>query len=398
MSEKDSTGIAVFGDFAFDLASRELKKFGTRLRLEDKPAQLLCLLLENRPNLLTRAQLHASLWPDDVHLDRDHGVNKCVNQLRLMLGDDPTEPRFIETLRGRGYRFIGDVHFVTGAINGRANDVQPYAEPDGQSLTQVAETSQVQSVGDRAAVESAPWHRFHWRTVVTLAAVLLACLVLRWFWVRKSAAVHPAAQPAIKSVVIGTDGAIDPPDNGFQAHYYGHFTFKPLVNRSTGGADRIETEADQMGYFYRSLTPAEKQFVLQRDWKLTCICAVKQGAVHANVDFGAIPGIPRFDIELLQDGDRFYVALTKVISPAFQPENEFEFPGAGDTEHPHTFELRYDHKIRAASLWIDGDLKVPVYHGVQQFREDRGLIFGVLPYRDSPMGVGVFRAVRFEAY
>ena len=398
MSENDSTGIVVFGDFAFDLTSRELKKLGTRLRLEDKPAQLLCLLLENRPNLLTRAQLHASLWPDGVHLDRDHGVNKCVNQLRLMLGDDPTEPRFIETLRGRGYRFIGDVHFVTGAINGRANEIQPHAQPASQSPTQVAETSRVSNDGDRAAIESAPQHRFHGRAVATLAVVLLACVAIRGLWLRKSRNVQTSAQPAIKSVVIGTDGAIDPPDNGFQPHYYGHFTFKPLVNRSAGGVDRIETATDQMGYFYRSLTPGEKKFVLQRDWKLTCICAVKQGAAHANIDFGAIPGIPRFDIELLQDGDRYFVALTKEISPAFQAESEFEFAGAGDTEHPHSYELRYDHTSRTASLWVDGELKVPVYHGVRQFREDRGLIFGVLPYRDSPMGVGVFRAVRFEAY
>ncbi len=389
MSEKNSASIVRFGDFEFDPRTRELRKFGTRLRIEDKPAQLLCLLVEAAPNLITRTELHARLWPEGVHVDREHGLNKCANQLRLVLGDDPLRPRFIETLRGRGYRFVAE-------LKSKAETPQVLAEElRGEPYPAASQTPlPVPRIQSRSVVIAA-----------TLLLVIAGSAVIRGSRIsllnKTAPNNHPSTSdvsaPTITSVVIGTSGGIDPPDNGFKTHVIGKFHFKPVRNRIKGGVDGIETTTDDQGYFYRPLTASEKEFALQRDWRLICVCALKQGSASSTIDFGREHGVPRFDIELLKEGNRYYVALTKEISPQLVWEQKIEFAGVADVENPHTYELRYDHKARTASLWIDGILTVSNYRGHSQFVEDRGLTFGSFAYLDSDIGVGVFKSVSFEA-
>ena len=103
--------VAVFGPYRFDLASSELQKNGVRVRLEDKPARVLTILLERPGEPVSREELRSQLWPDGVHVDFDHGLNKCVNKLRAALGDDSEKPRYVGTLSRRGYRFIASVDF-----------------------------------------------------------------------------------------------------------------------------------------------------------------------------------------------------------------------------------------------------------------------------------------------
>src|SRR6202012_3641382 len=78
-------------------------------------------------------------------------------------------------------------------------------------------------------------------------------------------------------------------------------------------------------------------------------------------------------------------------------EKKIQFAGVADVEHPHTYELRYNHATHTASLWIDGKLAASDYHGHRQFRENRGILFGAVAYLDAAAGIGVFRSVRFEA-
>ena len=99
--------VVVFGSFQFRVTSKELRKGGVRIRLEDKPASLLAILLENPGKLLSREELHSRLWAEGIHVDFEHGLNKTVNKLRAALHDDAEQPRYIETLSRRGYRFIG---------------------------------------------------------------------------------------------------------------------------------------------------------------------------------------------------------------------------------------------------------------------------------------------------
>jgi eukaryotic-like serine/threonine-protein kinase len=98
-----------FGAFEVDLRSGELYKHGIRLKLQEQPFQLLALLLEHSGDLVTREELRQKLWPGDTYVDFDTGLNSAIKKLRDVLGDSAEEPRYIETLPRRGYRFIAQL-------------------------------------------------------------------------------------------------------------------------------------------------------------------------------------------------------------------------------------------------------------------------------------------------
>ena len=98
-----------FGAFEVDMRSGELYKHGIRLKLQDQPFQVLALLLEHPGGMVTRDELRQKLWPADTFVDFDTGLNSAIKRLRDVLGDSAEEPRYIETLPRRGYRFIAPV-------------------------------------------------------------------------------------------------------------------------------------------------------------------------------------------------------------------------------------------------------------------------------------------------
>ncbi len=101
-----------FGVFEVDLATGELRRRGIRVKLHSQPFQLLFLLLERPGEVLTREEICRELWPDDTFVDYEHGVNSAVNRLREALGDTASNPRFVETLARRGYRFLVPVERI----------------------------------------------------------------------------------------------------------------------------------------------------------------------------------------------------------------------------------------------------------------------------------------------
>ncbi len=102
-----------FGPFEVDLATRELSKSGTRIRLSGQPFAILAALLEHPGELVTRDQLRKRIWSEDTFVDFSHGLNAAVNKLREALCDSADEPRYIETLPRRGYRFIAPVEEIS---------------------------------------------------------------------------------------------------------------------------------------------------------------------------------------------------------------------------------------------------------------------------------------------
>jgi DNA-binding winged helix-turn-helix (wHTH) protein/tetratricopeptide (TPR) repeat protein len=98
-----------FGAFEVDLRSGEVHKHGIRLKLQDQPFQVLAVLLEHSGDLVTREELRQKLWPADTFVGFDTGLNSAIKKLRDVLGDSAEEPRYIETLPRRGYRFIARV-------------------------------------------------------------------------------------------------------------------------------------------------------------------------------------------------------------------------------------------------------------------------------------------------
>ena len=104
-----------FAVFEADLALGELTRLGRRVALQEQPFRVLAMLLQKPGELVTRETLRRELWPQAI-VDFDHGVNKAISKIRDALGDSPENPRFVETIPGRGYRFLADVKPIEPAV------------------------------------------------------------------------------------------------------------------------------------------------------------------------------------------------------------------------------------------------------------------------------------------
>src|SRR5215216_2311799 len=110
-----------FGLFEADSRTGELRKQGRPLKARGRPFDILLLLLRRPGDVVTRDELRQNLWPADTFVDFDHGLNSAVNRLREALGDSSENPRFVETLPKRGYRFVAPVETVVPAATAPAN-------------------------------------------------------------------------------------------------------------------------------------------------------------------------------------------------------------------------------------------------------------------------------------
>src|SRR5215470_7405751 len=120
------TRVVRFGSFQLDLKTQELRRNGIRVRIPDQSIQVLAILLEQSGEVVTRAELQQRLWPNGTIVEFEHGINSVINRLRQALGDSPDEPRFIETLPRRGYRFLVPVEKFASAIQGASIAVLPF--------------------------------------------------------------------------------------------------------------------------------------------------------------------------------------------------------------------------------------------------------------------------------
>jgi TolB-like protein/DNA-binding winged helix-turn-helix (wHTH) protein len=109
VEEAYSPRLIRFGTFEVDLQAQELRKGGLKLKLTGQPFQVLAILLEHPGQVVTREELQKRLWPD-TFVDVDHNLNTAINRIREALGDSRDNPRFVETLSRRGYRFTGELN------------------------------------------------------------------------------------------------------------------------------------------------------------------------------------------------------------------------------------------------------------------------------------------------
>ncbi len=105
-----------FGVFEANAATGELRKQGMHVRINAQPFQLLCMLLDRPREVVTREEIARELWPDGTFVDFEHGVNSTINRIREALGDSAANPRFIETLARRGYRFVASVERIGAGL------------------------------------------------------------------------------------------------------------------------------------------------------------------------------------------------------------------------------------------------------------------------------------------
>ena len=105
-----------FGVFEADEAQGELRKHGLRIKLHAQPFQVLVMLLERPSELVTREDMRQRLWGQDTFVDFDHGLNSAVNKIREALNDSASHPRYVETVAGKGYRFIAPVSKASAPV------------------------------------------------------------------------------------------------------------------------------------------------------------------------------------------------------------------------------------------------------------------------------------------
>jgi DNA-binding winged helix-turn-helix (wHTH) protein len=125
----------LFGRFVLDFGRYQLYRSGRPVRLEGLPLQLLMLLIENRSQLVTRERIAEELWGKDVFVDAEQGINTAIRKIRLALRDDYVKPRYLQTVVGRGYRFLAE----TG-LDGQETDTEVMftAEELGQAVMAAA--------------------------------------------------------------------------------------------------------------------------------------------------------------------------------------------------------------------------------------------------------------------
>jgi TolB-like protein/DNA-binding winged helix-turn-helix (wHTH) protein/Tfp pilus assembly protein PilF len=156
-----------FGVFEVDFAAGELRKHGIRIKLRgEQPFQVLSTLLDHPGELITREELCKKLWPADTFVDFEHSLATAIGKIREALGDSADNPRYIETVPRRGYRFIADVTVLSAD---RLNQV----EPATQDTPRAKDHSQVEVAG---MAKSHPWP-LAWKTGFAVALVVLILAV-----------------------------------------------------------------------------------------------------------------------------------------------------------------------------------------------------------------------------
>lgn len=185
-----STKVVRFGVFEVDLRTAELRKQGVRIRLPGQSFQVLEALLERPGELVTRENLKQKLWPEDSYGDFEHGINAAVNRVRDALGDSSDNPRFVETLPRRGYRFIAPV---------QQEELGPAIEPPAQNNGTVPVTGPVAAVPTTTDDRVRRPVRRRWLGVASATIVVLVIAGLVTWWRR------PPAVPVVESIVQITD-------------------------------------------------------------------------------------------------------------------------------------------------------------------------------------------------
>jgi len=189
--------IVRFGIFEANLAVGELRKNGAKIRLQEQPFQVLAVLLERPGEVVTREELRTRLWNAETFVDFDHSLNTAINKLRDALDDSAANPRFVETLAKRGYRFIAPVRFE-GARG--MND----AGSDGGINGSVATLAQG-TQGDLPVVNRA-WVRFLFGLIqiMYLAFYVLALIRLDEVGITAGLNLAPLRAETITTVVLLT--------------------------------------------------------------------------------------------------------------------------------------------------------------------------------------------------
>lgn len=202
------TSVVRFGTYEIDLHSGEFRKAGVRVRVQQQPLRLLQTLLERPGEVVTREELRSRIWPSESFGDFDQAVNVAIAKLRAALGDSAENPRYIETLPRRGYRFIADVAVVNRPAN--RQELVPEAASSG------IEGSVPLEVAVRVArPERRPWQHA-WKTVgLATVPVLLILMAGIFLWRSRQPAEVLSSGPVRSLAVLPLENLSSNPEDYF---------------------------------------------------------------------------------------------------------------------------------------------------------------------------------------
>jgi len=181
-----AAAIFEFGGFRLDCGRFELRRGERVLKLERKPMELLILLAGSDGQLISRAEIAKRLWNSEVFVDTEHGINTAIRKIRLVLGDDPEEPRFVQTVTGMGYRFIASVTVIE-------SEPVPLLST-GPGVTAEGEVREVIRPKPR-----------HWRVAIGSGAVVLGVVALSFALIPRALTdrlLHRHRKAAIASLAV----------------------------------------------------------------------------------------------------------------------------------------------------------------------------------------------------
>src|SRR5262245_46900632 len=181
MEKTHSTGRLIrFGVFEIDLRAGELRKNGLKVKLQEQPFQILAMLRDHPGEIVTREELQQKLWSNDTFVDFDNSLNKAINKIREALGDSADNPRFVETMARRGYRFIVPV--------------------DGPSAAA--------SIAETPVAATRPRRRWRLPMTIGIGVILVTASVGVTWWLMKSS--RPAPKHILTRLTSDTGLTTDP--------------------------------------------------------------------------------------------------------------------------------------------------------------------------------------------
>jgi DNA-binding winged helix-turn-helix (wHTH) protein len=195
-SARQTPGVVRFGVFEVDLRAGELRKDGLKVRLQEQPFRVLALLIDKPGEVVTREEVREKLWSADTYVDFDKSLNTTVNKLREALGDSAENPRFVQTLHRRGYRFIAPVQAIASESSAVGQTPPPPVgtgtpagpSPGSGNLTSAARSGLGEetlagpsTVADPAGVQQAGKPASGWRLWAAGVAALAVGLGLGFF-------------------------------------------------------------------------------------------------------------------------------------------------------------------------------------------------------------------------
>ncbi len=200
-----------FGAFNIDLDTGEVRRRGVKVRLQGQPFAVLALLLERPGELVTREELKERIWGAETYVDFDQGLNKAIKKIRAALGDSAEQPKYVETLPRRGYRFIAPLN----SSHPESDNNQPSTRQSAQ-LTEPGQYGQTENVTGQVPVRADVRRRSWRRRASQIAGALAAGLLLSFFLFRhnweRDRELRPRqlttnnAENSIESSVVSPDG------------------------------------------------------------------------------------------------------------------------------------------------------------------------------------------------